>query len=128
MPVVSGLIVSKLNIDELKQLIKNSTSVVVMENGEPSFVVLEYGVYKELVLGGTSEKEIRVRNTVTEKKEDPFFYNGSHDPIHQSVHNRDREAEILERLNKDILALKAQIESEERGLSSRSVDSRHDLD
>ena len=128
MPIVSASNVSKLNIDELKQLIKNSASVLVMENGEPSFVVLEYGVYKELALGGTSEKEIRIRNTVTERKEDPLLNNGSRDPIHQSIHNRDREAEILERLNKDILALKAQIELEERGLSSPSVDSRHDLD
>ena len=93
-----------MDIDELKKLIKNSTSVLVLDNGEPSFVIVEYGLYKDLVADKREEKDIRI-NQVT----NGHAING------YSAH--ERETEILERLNKEILALKNQIEMEEKGLT-----------
>ena len=100
-----------MNIDELKKLVKHSTAVLVLDNGEPSFAILSYDMYKDLVLGG-KEKEIKINhNAVT---------NGlSHNEEKVIVKPAlpDNELEILERINKDILALKSEIEKEERLVS-----------
>ncbi len=86
-----------IEINELKKMLKSSTAVLILDNGEPSFVVVGYGTYKELVGGG--EKEIKVHNG-----------NGAL-PVRSS---NAAEVELLERINKDILSLKTQIEDEER--------------
>lgn len=99
-----------MQIDELKKLIKDSTAVLVLDNGEPSFVLLGYGMYKDLVSNKTEEKEVKITQASG---------NGSSTSNH-GFH--ERESEILDRLNKDILALKSQIEAEERGLSSSELD------
>ncbi len=83
-----------MDISELKKLIKNSTSVLILENGEPSFVVMGYKTYKEIAAEKTGEKEIKI-------------HNNSHE----------QETEILDRLNREIMALKAQIEMEEKGIT-----------
>ncbi len=80
----------------------------MLDNGEPSFAILSYDTYKDLVLGG-KEKEIKINHAVS---------NGidhSEDRI-PSVKPAlpDNELEILERINKDILALKSEIEKEEK--------------
>jgi len=94
-----------MNIDEIKKLIKNSTSVLVLDNGEPSFMIMGYKTYKDIALEGRGEKEIKIQ-----------VGNG---PIgNNSSYGHEQESEILERLNKEILALKAQIEAEEKGLNS----------
>ena len=98
-----------MQISELKKLIKDSTAVLVLDNGEPSFVILGYGMYRDLISNKTGEKEVKIT------------------PVHNGVvangHNQhEKEAEILERLNKEILALKAQIEMEEKNLNSQSID------
>jgi|SRR3989338_9328494 len=100
-----------MQIEELKSLIKGSTAVLVLDNGEPSFVILGYKMYKDLVMDKVGEKEIKINHAQFSENN---IYNG-YSP-------RERETEILERLNKEILALKNQIEIEERGLSSQSVD------
>jgi len=92
-----------MDINELKKLIKSSTSVLVLDDGEPSFVVLDYKMYKDLVVD-RGEKEIPINHSA----------NGISLNSHNSQH--EREVEILERLNKEILALKNQIEMEERGV------------
>ena len=99
-----------MNIDELKKLVKHSTGVLVLDNGEPSFVILNYDMYKDLVLGSKEkEKEIKINHAVA---------NGiSHSeeriaPVKPTL--PDNELEILERINKDILALKGEIEKEEK--------------
>ena len=100
-----------MNIDELKKLVKHSMAVLVLDNGEPSFAILGYDMYKDLVLG-SKEKEIKI----------------SHPSANGIAHNEDRvapvkpalpenELEILERINKDILALKNEIEKEEKILT-----------
>ena len=95
-----------MDINEIKKLIKNSTSVLVLDNGEPSFVIMGYKTYKEIALEqrGGVEKEIKITQVTN---------GGSVNS--QSMH--EQETEILERLNKEILALKAQIEAEEKGLT-----------
>ena len=100
-----------MNIDELKKLVKHSTAVLVLDNGEPSFAILSYEMYKDLVLG-SKEKEIKINHTVSNgisHNEDAVF------PIKPAL--PENELEILERINKDILALKSEIEKEERLVS-----------
>ena len=99
-----------MDINELKKLIKNSTAVLVLDNGQPSFVVVDYSMYKDLVSDRVGEKEIKI----TKQQQSNNVFNG------YSLHERD--VEVLERLNKEILALKNQIESEERGLGNTSID------
>ena len=88
-----------MNIEELKKLIKTSTAVLVLDNGEPSFVVINYPLYKDLVAEQGGEKEVKITQT-----------NGS--PLNSYV-VPEKERDILDRLNKEILALKSQIELEE---------------
>ena len=99
-----------MNIEELKKLVKNSTAVLVLDNGEPSFVILNYDTYKDLVLA-EPVKEIKISHFA---KDNPVSVaNGISKNGHESVQN-DTEPEILERINKDILALKEEIEKEEK--------------
>ena len=62
-------------------------------------MLLSYDMYKELVLG-SKEKEIKINHAVT---------NGidHSEEVPNKTHLPDNELEILERINKDILALKA---------------------
>ncbi|MBI2062564.1 MAG: hypothetical protein HYT64_02660 [Candidatus Yanofskybacteria bacterium] len=114
-----------MNVEELKKLVKHSTAVLVLDNGEPSFAILSYDTYKDLVLGG-KEKEIKihpVRSLARDKvasSED--LGEATSNGINQYSNNGaptkptlpDNELEILERINKDILALKSEIEKEEK--------------
>ena len=114
-----------MNVDELKKLVKHSTAVLVLDNGEPSFAILSYETYKDLVLGG-KEMEIKinpVRSLARDKVASPedlgeATSNGINHHIANGVPIKpalpDNELEILERINKDILALKSEIEKEEK--------------
>lgn len=86
-----------MDIGELKKMLKNSTAVLIMDNGEPSFVVVNYDSYRELASKGEREIKVHASNGSTAPKPQP-----------------PQELELLERINKDILALKAQIEDEEK--------------
>lgn len=90
-----------MEINELKKMLKNSTAVLILENGDPSIVVVNYDTYKKL-LKDTPEEP--VKEPVSPVVPAPF---GTPAP---------GELELLERINKDILALKEQIEEEEKGL------------
>lgn len=88
-----------MNIQELKKLIKSSTAVLVLEEGEPSFVIIDYKSYKDLTNNKSDNSQeilpkAKIQNTT------------------QNVENR--ETELLDKLNKEILAIKNQIEEEER--------------
>ena len=95
-----------MNIDELKKLVKNSTAVLVLDNGEPSFVILKYDTYKDLVLQEPI-KEVKISHAVNNHAINPA--NGLSKDVPNEV-----ESEVLERINKDILALKEEIEKEEK--------------
>ena len=88
-----------MNIEELKKLVKNSTAVLVLDNGEPSFVILNYDSYKDLVFK-EPVKEVKIRNGSSRDEDKPEV--------------PEIESEVLERINKDILALKEEIEKEEK--------------
>ncbi len=95
-------IIIVMDVTELKKMLKNSTAVLILDNGEPSFVVVNYDLYKNL-LEANKEKEVKV-HTVNNSQIEPKVANNN-------------EMEILERINKEILALKAEIENEEKNLN-----------
>ena len=80
-----------MDIGDLKKLIKKSTAVLVLDSGEPSFVIVGYDTYKNLVDDkvGEPEKEIKIHQSVAENSTSDVSY-------------RERETEILDRLNKEI--------------------------
>jgi len=118
-----------MDINELKKLIKSSTSVLVLDNGDPSFVIVDYKVYKELVNERGAEKEIKINSVKDPAVSEIPNPEVSVDqlpsvrvsPVRNGSANghdfHEKEAEILERLNKEILALKSQIEMEEKELA-----------
>ena len=102
-----------MNVEELKKLVKHSTAVLVLDNGEPSFAILSYDMYKDLVLGSKEkEKEIKINHATVNgiiQNEEKIA------PIKPAL--PENELEILERINKDILALRSEIEKEEKLVS-----------
>jgi len=80
-----------MDIKEIKNLVKSSKAVLVMENNEPSMVVMDYSTYQSLTNRDQAAK-IEIK------------------------HPQQTELEILERINKEILALKDEIEREEKNL------------
>lgn len=92
-----------MEINELKKMLKRSTAVLILENGDPSLVVVDYKTYREL-LGEPASAETASASRQPTASQPPKPAAGS------------GELELLERINKDILALKEQIEEEERNL------------
>jgi len=106
-----------MNTDELKKLLKNSTTVLILENGEPSLVILGYDTYKDLISGlSSAEVEVPLRRDT----------NGTlaQDKGSKTFQNRiiEKESELLEKINKQILSLKDEIENEEKSADIPLVD------
>ncbi len=89
-----------MEINELKKMLKRSTAVLILENGDPSVVVVDYKTYKELI--GDEGKDLPVPPVPGSAQRIAVPSSG--------------EVELLERINKDILALKEQIEEDEKVL------------
>lgn len=110
-----------MNIDELKKIMNKSTAVLVMDNGSPSFVVMNYEMYKDLVLAKENEKEVKIKHETKPEKPEPensFPAETLDTKIPEpKINFSDDELEILERINKDIQALRGEIEKEEKGLA-----------
>lgn len=101
-----------MDINELKKLLKKSTAVLVLDSGDPSFVILDYETYKDLILkekGG--EKEIKINNG---GQIDNRNGKSAVSAVDLPRKSKEEEMEILERINKDILAIKNEIENEEK--------------
>ena len=92
-----------MDIRELKDLLKHSSSVVVLDNGEPAYVLLGYDVYRTLTT--KADQNSRVQEAQPSLPVQPASESAGLSP---------QELEAIERLNKEILALKNQIEMEER--------------
>ncbi|MBP9821916.1 MAG: hypothetical protein KBC81_00480 [Candidatus Pacebacteria bacterium] len=92
-----------MNISELKKMLKHSTAVLIMDNGEPSYVVVDYKSYKDLLEKTEGDSSVKEPRFVAQ-------------PVVSPAVNQSSDMELLERINKDILALKEQIEEEEKGL------------
>lgn len=83
-----------MDIKELQPLLKQSASVVLVEDGQPTAVVLPYGAYRALTGQETAEQvpvSVRQEEDRTRTVTDT------------------REQEILERLNREIASLKEQL-------------------
>ena len=104
-----------MQVDELKKLIKNSTAVLVLDNGDPSMVILDYKLYKDLVAEKEQEKDVKINHDHTS------VGNGSTADRSGNGFNP-HDAELLDKLNREILALKNQIEMEEKGMNSQAID------
>ena len=108
-----------MDINELKKLLKKSTAVLVLDNGEPSYVILDYETYKELVLRDKNEeKEIKINSggQIANGNGKSAIGGQSFAPDLPRK-PKEEESEILERINKDILAIKNEIEREEKLIS-----------
>jgi len=80
--------------EELKELVSNFGTMIIVENNQPKFVVMSYGRARELVI----HKNI----------------DNSGDFVN---FDRDSGEETIDRLNKEILVLKEQVAEKEKGLS-----------
>ncbi len=100
-----------MDIRELKDLLKNSTSVLILDDGEPSYVILDYQVYKSLMQ--VKEQEIPVKSNNLQQPQN-FMAPPVADPVPPKPQLSAQEVEALERLNREIQALKDQIEQEEK--------------
>lgn len=110
-----------MDINELKQIIKNQTNVLVMENGKPEFVVMDYDYFKKITTKDAEPKLVQPQSPAPQHRDlrsvQPAAFNPAHD---QRTPSRDQE--ILERLNNEILALKNQMEQEEQKGKEANID------
>ena len=107
-------------------MLKNSTSVLILDNGEPSFVILGYDSYKTLL--SDQEKEVKINRSSFEvgsqrvkqlspKDSRNGISTGSNMGTGEGSfqhHISAREAELIEKINKEISSLKNEIEKEEK--------------
>ncbi|HAU07368.1 MAG: hypothetical protein UW46_C0010G0015 [Candidatus Yanofskybacteria bacterium GW2011_GWF1_44_227] len=108
-----------MKIDELKKLMNKSTAVLVMENGDPSYVVLNYDTYKDLVLTKEDEKSVKINQNLPpqESLKEPVFRGVDEIIAASKMTFGENELEILERINKDIQVLREEIQKEEKLLT-----------
>ncbi|OGN13932.1 MAG: hypothetical protein A3J47_02120 [Candidatus Yanofskybacteria bacterium RIFCSPHIGHO2_02_FULL_43_22] len=109
-----------MNTNELKKLLKGSTAVLILDNGEPSFVILGYSAYRDLLSDRPgAEVDVPLRRV-------PNGTSAQHDDNSGTGVFRHRmgekESEFLERINKQILALKSEIDKEEKSTEISAVD------
>lgn len=118
-----------METSELKKMLKGSTAVLILDNGEPSFVILGYDSYKNLL--SDQEKEVKINHPSSDVdlapaapvSRLPVSTNGSFsagadksqpNSTQFQNHISKKEAELLEKINKEILFLKSEIEKEEK--------------
>ena len=108
-----------MKVEELKKLMNKSTAVLIMDNGDPSFVAISYEAYKDLVLKSDIGHEVKVNHGL-DVSEQPVIKPESSMPKSGQETVRpmnESELEMLDRINKEILALKEEIQKEERLLT-----------
>src|SRR3989344_2879179 len=106
-----------MDTQELKKLLRGSTAVLILEDGEPSFVILGYDAYKGL-LSDRPAAEVDIP-----LKRGDSVSNGTDLNENQFRHRvGEKEAEMLEKINKQILALKDEVEKEEKGVNNPHID------
>ncbi|MEK7194729.1 MAG: hypothetical protein AAB667_00520 [Patescibacteria group bacterium] len=99
-----------MDIKELKELLKTSTSVLVMDDGEPTCVILGYEAYK--TLAATREREIPVSHpplweALAQIPQVPV------EPSPEPQVTDPQELEMIDRLNREIENLREQIAVQE---------------
>lgn len=101
-----------MSIEELKQLTRQFGSVVVLEDEKPAFVVLPFEKYQELQKNEDNEgKEILVKHFSKLSGNGSAFAELAATPQAPEEVNvgSNENSEDLERLNKEILALKEEV-------------------
>lgn len=88
-----------MNFEELRKILSISSSVIIVENGKPEFIVVKYDEYRKM-----------------SDRESAEGYFGSMEPISKKL--TEKEAEIVDRINKDILALKQEIADQEKEIEA----------
>lgn len=101
-----------MEIRELKKMLRNSTAVLVIEDNSPSFVVMNYDMYLKM----TGEEETQTEIASISQHLNSRDLNG------REMKPSPGELELIEKINKDILALKEEIENEEKTLTDTSID------
>lgn len=90
--------------DEIREFLRSIPAVLVVEDGQPSYVVTRYETWRSMASG----EQVRVHNGRT----------GHLEP--RAARNADpQEAQVLERLNKEILSLREQIQMQEDAAASQ---------
>jgi len=108
-----------VDTQELKKLLKGSTAVLILEDSEPSFVILGYDSYKGLL--SEQEKEVKISrpdslgNNDSRPNQNPTGVKSIGNGVGSFQHRvGEKETEMLEKINKQILALKDEVEKEEK--------------
>jgi hypothetical protein len=92
-----------MNIDELKNLAKKMGGVVIINNNIPEFVILSYENYRKI----EGDKNHPIEKT--------------------QIGRQGEEAQLIERLNKEILALKEEIKQREEEELEREEELENEL-
>lgn len=118
-----------MDTNELKKLLKGSTAVLILEDGEPSYVILGYDAYKNLI--ADQEKEIKINHAAQASNGQLRYSQTDKDRVSAepsglsvSFQNRisEKESEFLEKINKQILSLKGEIDKEEKDTNNPHID------
>ena len=86
--------------DEIREALRSIPVVLVVEDGRPAYVITEYATWRQLANG----ESVRVSNSRPGHLS-PRPSNGRT--------GETQEAQVLERLNKEILSLREQIQMQE---------------
>lgn len=111
-----------MDTNELKKLLKGSTAVLILDNGEPSYVILGYDSYKSLLSDQEQEKEVKINHRSSLEMNDTNNLSNSAGPARFQQRISEKESEFLEKINKQILALKSEIDKEEKTTLSAGID------
>lgn len=110
-----------MDTSELKKLLKGSTAVLILEDGEPSFVILGYDAYKGLLSDRPGVKQRSSPEIDIPLRRVPHEIAGrSSGQFHERV--GEKESELLEKINKQILALKDEVDKEEKMAGNPHID------
>ncbi|HXV26936.1 MAG TPA: hypothetical protein VD862_02865 [Candidatus Paceibacterota bacterium] len=84
---------------EIKELLRTVSAAVIVEDGRPSYIVTAYETWRQMAQGS----DIRVNNGRPGHLAGPS----------PAYARQDQETAVLERLNKEILSLRQQIQMQE---------------
>ena len=99
-----------MDIKELKELLKTSTSVLVVDDGEPTCVILGYESYKNLA--ASKEREIPVSHPPLWEALAQVPQVPVEAPLEPQITDP-QELEMIDRLNREIENLREQITIQE---------------
>ena len=97
-----------MDLKQIRQLLRGGSSVVLVEEGQPPLMVQE--LRSTGVVAGVASATATDIRTEESEAEVPI---SSRWPKGRSIHERTQQDQVLERLNKEILALREQIAAEE---------------